>query len=127
MAMTAHLDIAENGANFESVHNEIPEAIARDLASWRRTIENARDENARDLLWRAAVDLFRASAINKSVNPESVAVVNQEIADWLHYMANVSGVDPDDAQLIFFQAKEEPLSALGQHTNGHNIIEEPPP
>jgi hypothetical protein len=127
MAMTVHLDIAKNGADFESVHNEIPEAIARDLASWRRTIENARDENARDLLWRAAVDLFRASTINKSVHPETVAVVNQEIADSLNYMADVGGVDPDDAQFIFSQAKEEQHSNSDKHTNGHSIIDEPPP
>ena len=125
--MTEHLDFSEGVSDLEGIFNPIPEAIARDLASWRRTIENARDENALDLLRRAAADLFRAGKINKSVHPESVAVVNQEIVDCLHYMADVAGVDPDDAQLIFSQAKEEPLSRLDKHTNGHNIIDEPPP
>ena len=125
--MTAHPDIAENSADLESTCNQIPEGIAREIESWRRAIENAQGANARDLLSRAAVDLWHVSRVNRGVHPESTALVNQEVADTLNYLAEVARVDPDDAQFIFSLAKDEQQIDSGRHANGHNIIDEPPP
>jgi hypothetical protein len=126
-AMTVSPNSGENGADLESIATQIPEAIDLDLESWRRTIENAQGANARDLLHRAAGDLWRASKVNESVHPESVTVVNQAIADSLNYMAEVAGLDPDEAQLIFTEAKHEQQTGSGKHSSGHNIGDEPPP
>ena len=93
---------------------QIPEAIDVTLESWRRVFENSRDENGRELLRYAAEDLWRAAETNKLVHPESVDAVFQEIAETLHYLAEVAHVDPDDAQLIFEQAKTESRASANE-------------
>jgi putative DNA primase/helicase len=85
---------------------ELPTAIADEIASWRRVFGTARRENGRDLLRRAAADLWQALAINKTMYPDNAAPAQQAAVDALHDFAVLMGVGEDDAQLIIVDAKQ---------------------
>src|SRR5262249_46939721 len=72
------------------------------IASWRRTIHQARSENSTTVLERAAIELWRLAKGSLD------ATVHQAIMDSLHEMADAAGIDPDEAQLIFLAAKDAP-------------------
>jgi RecA-family ATPase len=102
--------------------DEVPAAIAESIVSWGRVMRTARDENARDLLRKAAVDLFESRRVNKTVWPRSDGPVTHAIADSLLAWAEAVGIEPDDAQSIFAQAvRDQPR----ENGNGHAL--EPPP
>jgi RecA-family ATPase len=89
---------ADNGA-------EISIRVADEIASWRRVFANRKSGvDARDLLRKAAADLWETLEINKSVYPDSQCVARQEVVDALQDMAESSGIGPDDAQRIFHES-----------------------
>ena len=95
---------------------EVPDVVVQSVASWQRTIAQARPDVARDVLQNAAADLFRTRKINRDVYPASDGIVAQAIADGLYEMAEAAGIDADDAQLIFSQAQREKPA---DQANGH--------
>ncbi len=111
---------------------ELPTAVADSIASWRRALANGHAGNKREILRNIAADLFRTRKINRTIYPNSDTIVNQAIADALADMAEIAGMVPDDAQLLFTQAQAS-LDAKQQsiepaeHVNGHAVIDEPPP
>jgi hypothetical protein len=96
----------------EAYEAEIPADITDAIASWRRTIHQARPENTTSLLERAAVELWRL-ATAKAWDGE----VHQAIVDSLQEMADFVGIDPGEAQLIIVGGKTAPPDRFD---NGHN-------
>jgi len=91
--------------------NEISAAVAEEIASWRRVFAARRNGvDARNLLRKASIDLWRALEIDKTVHPESYGLTRQDVVDALADMAANSGIGPDDAQLIFSEAFKAPAS-----------------
>lgn len=93
-------DISEdddgNGYDFST---ELPEEIAENIASWRRTIAAARGkhpENVPSLLGMAAAELFGMGIVDP--------VVRQMMADDLYNIAEAAGIDPDETQQILARA-----------------------
>jgi putative DNA primase/helicase len=91
---------------------EVPHAIAEEIASWRRVMGQAPPANTRKILKLAARALWAALKVNKTEHPETATFAQQEVVDALHDLAVTANVDPDDAQLIFSQAKDEPAPAV---------------
>jgi RecA-family ATPase len=121
--------MAETARDFDRELPELPPAVADSIASWRRTIGNARPEIAPDILLNAAADLFRTRTIVRTVSPDAYGIVTQAIADALHHMAQAAGIDPDDAQRIFAEAQQrgEGFTDRAEHVNGHAAIDGPTP
>ena len=93
---------------------EISAAVAESIASWRRIFAGRNGADARDLLRKAAADLWETLEIDRTVHPDSHTVARQETVDALQGMAEVGGIEPDDAQLIF----AESFNGKGK-ANGH--------
>ena len=77
--------------------DELPAAVADNIASWRRTVSKARPEMQRDILRNAAADLSRTRRVCGADRPDLDAVMNQIIVDSLAEMADGAQIDPDDA------------------------------
>jgi putative DNA primase/helicase len=84
---------------------EIPTGIADEIASWRRVFSRAAPESARSLLHRAAVELWRAVQISRTVDSNGV-MAQQAMVDALHDFAVIGGIGDDDAQHIISEAKD---------------------
>jgi AAA domain len=90
---------------------EISAPVADEIASWRRVFAARRNGvDARDLLRRAAAELWQVLEIDKTAHPESHGVARQDAIDALQEMAESSGIGPDDAQLIFAESFKSPAS-----------------
>lgn len=96
--------IAANNFEADTAWPELPAEVVESIASWRRTVGNARSEFAPDILGNAATDLFRTRKIIRTRYPDSDAIVNQEIVDALYDMAETARIDADEAQAIFARA-----------------------
>jgi len=96
---------ADGTSEGESAEIEISVAIWDEIVSWRHIFNRAGPANARDLLRRAAAALFRVLLVNKLERPETDGVAHQAVVDFLDEMAKLHGIDPDDAQAMFAQAK----------------------
>jgi RecA-family ATPase len=111
---------------------ELPEEIVESIASWRRTVDNARPDLAPDILRNAAADLFRTRKVSKTIWADSHAVIGQVITDSLADMADRIGLNPDKAQAIFVQGhcdSEETASASEKasgHAAHHTLKQLPP-
>jgi hypothetical protein len=95
---------------------EIPTAVSDSVASWQHIFAARADHvDAHDLLRNAAAELFPILDINRTAYPESDAVARQFTVDALQQMAESAGIEPDNAQQIFADAKEVKKSkpALG--------------
>jgi hypothetical protein len=100
---------------------EISAALADSIASWRRVFVGRNGADARDLLRKAAADLWEALEIDRTVHPEWHAAARQEIVDALQDMAQIGGIEPDDAQFIFtesFKASASTGGAAHEHKSG---------
>lgn len=86
---------------------EIPSAMHDEIASFTRTMWRATPENARDLLRRLAPELYRVLGVVKTEQPAQYAIACQATVDALHEVADHHGIDHDDAQLIFAEAKKD--------------------
>jgi len=73
-------------------------------------------------LSEAARELWNLRKVSKTVNPDSYAIITQAICDGLKDMAEIAEIPPDEAQLIFAKAQDEPAAI-----NGHAAIDEMPP
>jgi hypothetical protein len=62
---------------------ELPEAVAAQIDSWGRVFAHAAGAECSELLGRAAADLWRGLAINKTIHPDSQAVAHQAVVDRL--------------------------------------------
>jgi AAA domain len=103
---------------------EISIAVADEIVSWRRIFAARKNSvDARDLLRRAAADLWQTLEIDKTVHPESNGVAFQDAVDALHDMAEGSGIEPDDAQRIF----AENFKARPSNGNAHEHRDEAEP
>ena len=102
---------------------ELPAALAEEIASWGRVFGTASPESARDLLRRAAREIWRIVAIANTVDPESGTIAQQAAMDALHDFAVIGGIDDDDAQLIFADAKNarqnDEAATSARPVNGH--------
>jgi RecA-family ATPase len=89
---------------------EIPAAVGDEIASWRRIIGGRKPGvDAKDLLRNAARDLWTTLQVDRTVHPDSHAVVRQETIDALQEMAQLASIDNDDAQAIFTDCfREQP-------------------
>jgi hypothetical protein len=83
---------------------EISAAVAESIASWRRIFAGRNGADARDLLRKAAADLWETLEIDRTVHPEGHTVARQEVVDALQGMAEFGGIGSDDAQQIFAAA-----------------------
>src|SRR5262245_62934656 len=90
---------------------EIPTAVADAIASWRRVFAGRNGADARDLLRKAAADLWETLEIDRTVHPDSHIVARQESVDALAEMAELGGIGPDDAQAIFVAHFKRPIRA----------------
>jgi len=77
---------------------EISAAVAESIASWRRIFAGRNGADARDLLRKAAADLWETLEINRTVHPEGHTVARQEVVDALQGMAEFGGIGSDDAR-----------------------------
>jgi len=93
---------------------EISTAVADAIASWRRVFAGRNGASAHDLLRKAAADLWETLEIDRTVHPDSHTVARQETVDALQGMAEVGGIGPDDAQLIFAAAFKRPHKGNGE-------------
>ena len=90
-----------------TVDVEISIAVAEEIDSWRRVFAARKDNaNARDLLRKAATDLWQILDIDNTVHPELNGAARQEVVDASQDMADSAAIAPDDAQLIFTEAKD---------------------
>ncbi len=80
---------------------EIPCAVADEIASWRRVFIQRNGANPRDLLREASAEIWQVLEVDRAANPETNIVVRQAAVDALADMAEIGGIAPDDAQLIF--------------------------
>src|SRR5271155_2651753 len=80
---------------------EIPVRVADEIASWQRPIGNARRDQT-GLFYRASADLMRLA--DRAAEPATWQV----IVDRLQNMAEVAGLDADEAQAIVARAAEAP-------------------
>ncbi len=80
---------------------EISVAVAESIASWRRIIDACDPSNVRLILRNAAADLWQMLEVDRTVHPESHTIARQDVVDALQQMAEISGIEPDDAQAIF--------------------------
>ena len=83
---------------------EISIAVTDAIASWRRIFDGRNGADARDLLRKAAADLYETIEVNKTVHPEAHHAARQAVIDALQGMAEFGGIGPDDAQQIFAAA-----------------------
>lgn len=88
--------------------------VADAIASWRRVFAKRKGANARDLLRNAAGELFATLQVDRTVHPESHAVARQEAVDALCDLAELAGIEPDDAQFILSEAFNGKSKANGQ-------------
>jgi hypothetical protein len=99
--------VSRTCATFAAPDVEIPVAVSDLVASWQRVFAARKDHvDPHDLLQKAAVDLFEALNTNRTVYPNSAAVAQQFTVDALQQMAESGGIEPDDAQHIFANARE---------------------
>jgi AAA domain-containing protein len=87
-------------------------ALADQIASWRRIV-NGRSPSvdAQVLLRNAAQELWTTLDIDRTVHPDAVVSSRQEAIDALQDMAQISGIDADDAQAIFAECfKKQPAN-----------------
>jgi putative DNA primase/helicase len=98
---------------------EISPAIALSIASWRRiAIGRQPTVSAGDLLREAAVDMFRALLVDRTVHPALCGLTHQAVVDALDDMAVLGDIDPDQAQLIIALAKEQAETPRPNGANG---------
>jgi hypothetical protein len=103
--------------------DELPEAVAGSIASWRRVFAMPqRTDDVRGLLLNAARDLFDTCKVSKTVYRASAAIVKQAVTDALADLANSVGIPADDAQLIFDRAQSGKPPAK---PNGRGAIDDP--
>lgn len=95
----------------DDVFPEIPSHLYSEIVSWRRIIHSARAEDGRDLLRRAALNLHRVLLIVETEAPTIYPIAGQVTMDALQEFANFHLIDPDDAQLIFAEAKKASADA----------------
>jgi RecA-family ATPase len=99
---------------------EIPDLIVQSIASWRRTVGEAKPDAVRDVLRNAAGDLLRTRQVSKTFHPETDAIVGQEVFDSLAEMADLAGIAPDDAQQIMVEAARAAKSVQAPAHNSAN-------
>jgi AAA domain len=96
---------------------EIPVAVGEEIASWRRIIGGRKPGvDPRGLLRNATQDLWATLEVNRTVHPESHAVVRQETIDALQEMAELAGISAGEAQSIFTDCFRE------QPTQGAEVV-----
>jgi putative DNA primase/helicase len=83
---------------------EIVGPLAESIASWHRVFCGRNGADPRDLLRKAAADLWQTLEIDRTVHPETCLIKRQAVVDALQEMADGAGIGPDDAQLIFAQS-----------------------
>ena len=99
---------------------EISTAVADAIASWRRVFAGRNGASAHDLLRKAAADLWESLEIDRTVHPDSHIVARQETIDALQEMAELGGIGPDDAQLIFAESFNGKSKANGHGAESEN-------
>jgi hypothetical protein len=111
---------------------EISVPVADEIASWRRIFEGRKDGvDARNLLRKAAADLWAVLEIDKTVHPRSNATTRQAVVDALFEVAEFSGIAPDDAQSIFAEgfkkqpSKSDATSAPSEKKSNGKAEEQP--
>ncbi len=72
---------------------EISAAVAESIASWRRIFAGRNGADARDLLRKAAADLWETLEIDRTVHPEGHTVARQEVVDAPKAWPNSEGSD----------------------------------
>jgi hypothetical protein len=103
--MTAHAEravIDDPPNNSSDVEISVPVADA--IASWQRVFAGRNGADPRILLRNACVELRQTLEIDRTVHPESHAVARQVVVDALQNEAELAGIGPDDAQLVFAEA-----------------------
>lgn len=102
--MTTHVKEAAFDPPDDLCDVEISVPVADTIASWRRVFAGRNGADPRDLLRKAAADLRETLEIDRTVHPESHIVTRQGAFDALQNLAEVGGIGPDDAQLIFAES-----------------------
>ena len=93
----------------KTIEHDIPASVAAEITSWRSVFAMAAPEHSRDLLRRAAIDLWRTVAVCRTEEPDRGATAQQAVVDALHDFAMIGGIDDDDAQFIIAKAKGQSL------------------
>jgi RecA-family ATPase len=93
---------------------QIPAPVADEIASWRRVFAARQNGvDPRDLLRKAAGDLWQILEADKTVHPETNGIARQDVVDALHDMAESAAIPPDDAQVIFAESFKAPNKPNG--------------
>jgi len=97
-----------NLAGTETSEPEISAALADLIASWRRVFHQTTPAHGRDLLRRAANELWAALTIDATMYPaeDARALARQAAVDGLSEFAEFVGIAPDDAQQIMVEARD---------------------
>lgn len=104
----------------ETSEIELPFVIAETIASWRRIFVGRDGADPHSLLRHAAAELWETIEINRMVHPESHVIARQEGVDALQDMAEIGGIAPDDAQLIFAESFKRKTSSKHGRSNGQS-------
>ena len=90
---------------------EISVPVADCIASWRRVFVGRKNGvDVRDLLRRAAGELWQMLEIDRTAHPESHIIARQDAVDALQELAESSGIGTDDAQFILEESFKAPSS-----------------
>lgn len=88
---------------------EISAALADEIASWRRVLNTSASrapENFRTLYQRAAIALWKAFAVDATVEPETHDLAQQAVVDALAEWAAMGGILDDDAQYLIAESRK---------------------